>query len=101
MKCMVCLPFFLGNARVDSDGWEVALSQELVELGGSESALDEDDNLIEFESIEQVVQLPILLAFTKFEIILLKTVQSELGFVVHVDLHGVSHELFANWTDFL
>ena len=86
---------------MDSDGWEIAFSEELVEFSGSKSALDEDDDLIEFESVEQVVELSILLTLVESDGVLLQTVQSELGLVVNEDLHGISHELLADWSDFL
>ena len=50
---------------MDSDGREVALSEELVEFGGTESALDEDDDLVEFQSVEEIVQLSVLLALVE------------------------------------
>ena len=46
---------------MDSNDWEVALAQKLVQFGGTEGALDEDDDLVELESIEQLIQLAVLL----------------------------------------
>lgn len=90
------LPLFLAHTRVDSDTGEVALAQKLIKLGGTESALDKDDDLVELELVEQVVELAVLLALTDLEVVLLETVKSELGLVVNVDLERVLHELLAD-----
>jgi hypothetical protein len=51
--------------------------------------------LIELESIEQLVELTILLILCELDIVLLQAVQSEFR-VVDVNLHGVLHKLFAH-----
>lgn len=38
-------PLLLGESRVDGDGGEVALPQQLVQLSGAGDGLDEDDDL--------------------------------------------------------
>lgn len=53
------------------DGWKVAFAQELVELGGAESALDENDDLVELQAVEQIVEFAILLSLLKFDPVLL------------------------------
>ena len=95
------LPLLLADAGVDGNGGEVALSQKLVELVGTLGALDEDDNLVELQVVEQVVQLAVLLLLAKLDVILLKTVQSELGVVIDVHLERVAHELLADRADLL
>lgn len=42
-------------------------------------------DLVELEVVEQVVELPVLLLLLQLEVILLQTVQSELGLVIDVD----------------
>jgi len=81
--------------------WEVAFTKQFVEFGCSKGTLDEDDDLIEFEGIKQIVELPILLTLAELDIELLKTVESELGFVVDVHLKWISHELLADGPNFL
>jgi hypothetical protein len=61
---------------VNSDGWEIALPQELVQLSSTECALDKDDGLVELKLIKQFIELPVLLLFVKLDIVLLKAVES-------------------------
>lgn len=84
---------------MDSDRGEVALAQELVELGGPKRALDEDDDLVELEVVEQLVQLPVLLPLLERDVVLLKTVEGQLGVFVDVVLRRVLHELPADRLD--
>jgi hypothetical protein len=95
------IPLLLRDTRVDGDTGEVALAQKLVELSGTESALDEDDDLVELQLVEEVVELTVLLSLTKLDVVLLETVESELGLVINVDLQGVAHELLADGTGLL
>jgi hypothetical protein len=83
------------DARVDGHRGEVALLQQLVELDGTLHALDEDDHLVELERVEQLVELAVLLILGELDVVLLQTVQRQLG-VVDVDLHRVLHELLAD-----
>lgn len=62
-RCGLCLPFLLADTGMDCNGWEVALAEQLVELGGAKSTLDEDNDLIELELVEKVIKLAVLLAF--------------------------------------
>ena len=80
---------------------EVAFSKKLVELSGTESALDEDDDLIKFKTIEEVVKFAILFSFTELDAVLLKTMQSELGLIVNVNFKRITHELLADGSDLL
>lgn len=86
---------------MDSDRWEVALAKQLVQLSSPDSALDEDDNLVELEIVEEFVQLAVLLLLFKLDVVLLETVQSELGVLVNVVLRGVLHEFAADGLDML
>ena len=90
------VPLLLGNTGVDGDTGEVALAQKLVKLGGTEGALDEDDDLVELQLVEEVVELAVLLGLTELDVVLLETVEGELGLVVNVDLQRVTHELLAD-----
>ncbi len=97
----VDLPLFLADTRVHSNRGEVAFTQQLVEFGCTESTLDEDDDLIEFEAVEEVVEFTVLLGLVELDAVLLKTVESKLGLVVDIDLERVSHELLADGSNSL
>jgi hypothetical protein len=101
LRLLGYVPLLLRNTRVDGDTGEVALAQKLVELSGTESALDEDDDLVELQLIEKVVELTILLSLTKLDVVLLETVEGELSLVVNVNLQRVTHELLADGTGLL
>jgi hypothetical protein len=90
------LPFLLADARVDCDRGEIALAQELVQLGGSDRALHEDDDLVELELVEQLVELTVLLLLIQLDVVLLETMECQLRLVVDVNLKRVLHELLAN-----
>lgn len=84
---------------MNGDTWKVAFTKQFVQFSSSKCTLDEDDDLVEFETIEQVVELAILLALAEFDGILLKAVQCELGFIIDKNFQRMSHELSANWPD--
>ena len=84
-----------------SNTGEAALAQQLVKLIRTESALNEDDDLVKLEAVQQVVKLTVLLRVTELDVVLLETMQSELGVVVHINFQRVSHELLANGSDLL
>ena len=43
-------------------------------------------DLVKFENIEELKQFPILLGILEFDVVLLETVEGQLGLVVNVDL---------------
>ena len=45
------LPLLLAHTGVDGDTGEVALAQQFIQLIGADSALDENDDLVELEAI--------------------------------------------------
>ncbi len=81
--------------------WEIAFLQELIQLGGPESALNEDDGLVKLELVEQFVKLSVFLSLVKLDVVLLKAMKGEFGFIVDVNLKRVLHELLADWSNFL
>ena len=95
------LPLLLTDTGVHCNRREVAVLQKFIKFGSSESALNEDDGLVELKLIEQLVKLSVLLLFIKFDVVLLKTVQSKLCLIINVDFKRILHELFANGPDFL
>lgn len=95
------IPLFLADTGVDSNGREVAFAQKLIQFIRASSALDKDNNLVELQIIEQVIQLAVLLLLIQLDVVLLKTVQSELCILVDVMLCRVLHELAADGLDVL
>jgi hypothetical protein len=95
------LPFLLADTRVNSNGWEVAFPQQLVKLRSSNSTLDKDDDLVELEVIKKLIELAVLLAFLQFDVVLLETVERQLGILIDKVLRGVLHELPANGLDLI
>lgn len=83
------------------DTGEVAFTQQFVQLSGSQSTLDKDDNLVELQGIEQFVELPVLLGLTELNVILLKTMKSKLSLIIDVDLKRILHEFLAYWSNIL
>ena len=80
---------------MNGNGREAALDQQLVESDRSLHRLHEDHNLVEFQSIQKIVELSVLLFFSQLRIVLEKTVQGEFGLFVDSDLVRVRHELLA------
>ncbi len=95
------LPFLLADAGVNRDGREVAVLQKLVKFGCTKGTLNEDDCLVELKLIKQLIQLSVLLLLIKFDVVLLKTVQSKLCFIIDVDFKRVLHELLADGPNLL
>jgi hypothetical protein len=91
---------FLVHASVDIDGWKVLVLEELVQSDASLNRFDKDDDLVEFEGVQEVEQLSVLFLFLEVDKVLSETVKGELGVVVNVDLHWVVHEFLADWSDF-
>mmetsp|Transcript_5572 Transcript_5572/g.12649 ORF Transcript_5572/g.12649 Transcript_5572/m.12649 type:complete len:269 (-) Transcript_5572:80-886(-) len=77
------------QARVDRNGREIALHQELVQSNRPLHGLHEYDHLVEFQGIKQIVQLTVLLLLRELCVVLQQPVQGELRLLVHPDLMGV------------
>lgn len=95
------LPLLLADSRVDSDTREITLPQKLVQLIGTQRALDEDDYLVEFQVIQKITEFAILLLLAKLDVVLLKTVECEFGVVIDVNLEWVTHKFLADGPNFL
>lgn len=81
--------FLLIHSPVDSNGREILLNQQLSQSNASLHALDENDDLVEFQDIQKLEQFSILFCILQLAVMLLQTVQSQLGLVVNVNLHGL------------
>lgn len=93
---------------MNADAREVARHQEFVQFDGAGDGLHEDDDLgrgiyikpgrehvtylIEFEAVEQLVQLPVLANFFQLDVVLLQPVESEFGLVVDEDFERLFEE---------
>ena len=77
------LPLLLVDTRVNCNAGEVAVDEDIVELGTPNCAPHEDDDLIEGESVEEVIQLSIFLRLAKFDVVLVQTVKSQLGLIIN------------------
>jgi hypothetical protein len=75
---------------------EVALAEKLVKLSASSSALDENDDLVEFKLIEQFIETTILLGFGETNVVLLKTVKGQFGVIIDVKFERILHKLLAD-----
>lgn len=95
------LPLLLADSRVDCNAGEVTFAKQLVKFSGSNGALDKDNDLVELKAVEKVIELSVLLAFAETDRVLLETVQSKLGFIVHKDFKRISHKFSADWSDIL
>lgn len=95
----VVLPLLLADARVNRNGGEVAFAEQLVQFGGTDGALDEDDDLVELQVIEKFVQLSVLLTFLESNKVLLQTVQRQFGVLIDIVLCRVLHEFAADRLD--
>jgi len=81
--------FFLGHRSVDGNGGEVLVNQELGKSHATLHTLHEDDNLVEFQSIEKLKQFPVLLLFLDFHVMLLETMKSQFSFIININFHGL------------
>ncbi len=84
--------FFLIHGSVNIDGGEVLFLEERGERDAPLHGLDEDNDLVEFERVEQIEELSVLLVLLDLDIVLLETVEGQLGFVVDEDFHGLQRE---------
>ena len=82
-------PLLLLHAGVDRDGREAVLRQQGGEGLAALDALDKDDDLVEVKRVKQAEELAVLLLVQEVDVVLLETVQGQLGLVVNVDLHGL------------
>ncbi len=82
-------PILLRHAAVNANGGECLLDKQTAQGLAAAHVLQEDDDLVEFQSIQQVQQLLVLLLLGQVAVKLLEAVQRQLGIVVDIDLHGL------------
>lgn len=86
---------------MNANGWEIAINKEIVENCGTSDCAHKNDYLVEQKSIKEIVELSILFSLIKLNIVLDKTVKTELSFVINKDFEWVLHELLADWSNSL
>ena len=84
---------------MDGYGWEIAFAQQSVQFGCSTDTLDKDDDLVEFQCVEQVVEFTVLLSFVETDKVLLQSMKSQLGLVVDINLKGLQRQCQLQFTD--
>jgi hypothetical protein len=89
----------LREAAMDGDRREVVLAEHLVEGHCALNGVNEDDDLVELQSVQEVGELHDLLLLVKLDVVLLETVEGEFALVVDEDLERVAHELAADVLD--
>ena len=95
------LPLFLAYTRVHRNTREVTLAEKLVKFIGAECALDENDDLVEFQVVQKLVQLPVLLGLVELDVVLQQTVKGQFCIIINVDLQRVLHKLLADGSNLL
>jgi hypothetical protein len=88
--------FFLRHTTIDASRREVAFAEELVQFLATTNIVDKNDDLVEFESIQEIGKLAVLFRFSEFDVVLKKTVESEFGLIINVDFDGVLSEFTAD-----
>ena len=86
---------------MDCNTGKIAFSEKLIELSGSQGALDEDNDLIELERIQEFVEFPVFFSLTQLDVILLQSMQGKFGLTIDEDHSRMLHELLANWANLL
>lgn len=71
---------------MDEDRRKSFLVEEFVEYLATGDRLHEDHDLVKGEGVQQVYQFSVLLVLSQVYEILLKTVKSEFGAIVNIDL---------------
>ena len=78
---------------MNGDRGEVVLPEDGIEHLCALYTLHENYHLIELQRVEEVDQLLDLLLLLNLQVVLLKTVEGQLGLVINEDLELVAHEL--------
>jgi hypothetical protein len=89
------------HLSIDADSRESLCVKKFVKSLCSLSFAHKDDDLVKVNGVKKVSKLSVLLVFLELEEELLKSVESQLGFVVYEDLEGILHEFLGDYSDFL
>ena len=81
------------QVTMNGDRGEVVLPEDGVKHLSTLYTLHENDHLVELQRVEEVDQLLDLLLLLDLQVVLLETMEGQLGLVVNEDLELVAHEL--------
>jgi hypothetical protein len=81
---------FLVHRTVNVNGGKVLLFQQGRQGNATLDRFDEDDDLVELQRIQQIEQLAIFLRLAQFDVVLLETVQGQLGFIINEDFEWLN-----------
>lgn len=81
---------------MDTNRWEATLVEHTVQHLCSLTRTHKDNHLIELEVINEIMKLMILLFLSKLDVVLLKSMESELRLIINNDLEWIIHELLTN-----
>ena len=68
---------------------ERAINQNTTKVISTAHRLDEDNQLVEFQGIQKIDKLAVLLGFDQVDVVLLETMQSQLGTIVDENFQGL------------
>jgi len=83
----------LSEVTVHGLGRKGLLVEDLGQLYGVGDGLNKDDDLVKIERINQIGQLGVLFVLLELHVVLLKTMEGQLAFVLDKNFGGVAHEL--------
>jgi len=83
----------LSEVTVHGLGGKGLLVEDLGQLYGVGDGLNKDDDLVKIERINQIGQLGVLFVLLELHVVLLKTMEGQLAFVLDKNFGGVAHEL--------
>lgn len=89
---IISLPFLLLELSVNRNGWEIFLSQDLIQLNSILNLSHKDNDLIEHERVQEVSESSDLLVVLQLHVVLLKSVKSKFALVVNENLELILHE---------
>jgi len=85
-------PLLLAQTSMNTNGWEIALLQQLVELPRAAYGLHENHQLVKLQGIEQVHKLSVLLLLLQRYVVLLQPVKCKLAAIVNVYFERLSNK---------
>ena len=64
----------------------------MTKFGNGSSGKSSNAYLVELESVQEIVELPVLAVLLQLDVVLLESVQGQLGLVVDKDFEGLRSE---------
>jgi len=85
----------LVHGAVNINGGKVLLLQQSRQGNATLNRFDKNNDLVKLQGIKQIEQFAVLLGFGQFDVVLLETVQGQLGFVINEDFEWL--KVFSGW----